>query len=135
MIPSWVGENNYTDVPFLNKGTDTNGWDCYQLCKYLSRKHFDKRLPDVTSYINANDPDEVINTIREQVLNWVPVEKPKLGDVILFKFRGYPVHCGFVLDNVWMIHVMENCMTAVEKYKQFPWNQRYDSAYRYTSKN
>lgn len=132
MIPAWIQENSYTDVPYLNLGRDPRGWDCYGLVTYISQKHFGKILPDVHTYMNACDHSDVINTINSQLVAWKKVVTPESGGVLLFNFRGHPVHCAMVLDHQWMLHVQKNCLTAVEDYTQQKWIQRYDGAYTYT---
>ena len=133
-IPLWLEADKITDIQYLSRGVDPLiGLDCYTLCVYLSLKYLGRVLPPVTSYINADNPEETKHTIREQVKRWTLVYNPELGDIILLKYHGFYCHCGFVLDDRHMVHTTKASGTTVSEYNEFPWDQKSGKIYRYSA--
>lgn len=118
MVPArWIG------IPYLNRGSDFAGCDCWGLAWLFHREVLGQEIPRYEGYANASDPDEVSARIRAGWEGWQPVALPDvvLGDVLALRLGRHPVHVGIVINQTWMLHILEGRNSCLERYTQGMW--------------
>lgn len=120
-------------VPYLDKGRDLRGWDCYGLYRWLVHEYFGIALPSyVEEYASAES--EEVNTAftvnRPTVTEPVAAGDEREGDVVVFCIGGVPWHCGYVIASGTMLHARKGCDTVIEQYRTLQWNKRIEGIYR-----
>ena len=115
-------------VPFLDRGRERSGWDCWGMLHALFLKVFSIRLPD-DSTLSCQDIKEVSRRLAEGARAWVEVprgsERP--GDVLMIR----PCHVGVVLGQRRMLHCREGAGTCIDRYDSAIWRQRISGIYRH----
>lgn len=114
-MDAWVAD--YVGIPFLIRGRDREGVDCYGLCRLVLEERFHKRLPDFKSYQSLEDRQFIALLIdaNKPTIDARQVEMPLPGDLVLLHFYGLPIHIGIYVGSGHMLHVMKGCDTAVER--------------------
>ena len=73
----------------------------------------------------------VARVMEDEREKWERVEKPIVFDVILLRFSEYVWHCGVIIGNKKMIHVMTGINSCIENYNSITWRQRVAEFRRY----
>ena len=124
----------YVGIPFVNKGRNRSGCDCWGLVRLIYKEKFNTDLPDYLDYETALDSVAIepeITKVKNQ--EWIKIDRPKFGDVVLLNVTGLPVHVGIVLLDKTMIHCITGAGTVIEKYNSLKWKDRIDGFYRHSS--
>lgn len=102
--------SKYIHIPYKSHGRDFDGCDCYGLVRLVLKEEFGKELPDFWDYTSAEDGTSVQEIILEgtPLVNAERKEKPEIGDIVLFTFRGYTSHMGLYVGNNMILHVIKN---------------------------
>lgn len=125
--------SKYLRVPFLDKGRDLNGWDCFGLYRYLLAELHGIVLPSYTEvYSGAAAEDAPVAIALWLPRCWVrvPPHEARQGDGIVFCIGGVPWHCGYVIEPGKMLHARKGCDTAIESYTSALWRSRTEGIYR-----
>jgi cell wall-associated NlpC family hydrolase len=132
-VPFWAG--HYIGLPFKDHGRDRDGLDCWGLVRLVLAEQFSLALPSYTrEYERTTQVANISKLIeRELALIWSPVEKTEaqLGDIIILRMRGKPMHVGLVLDDEHMLHIEPGINSAIERYTSPRWSERIFGFYRY----
>lgn len=131
-VPIWAG--HYIGLPFLAHGRDRLGVDCWGLVRLALAEQFGLALPSfATAYKDTRDAASISAVIAQETLSWRAVEagEEKLGDVIVLRLRGQPLHVGLVLGDRLMLHVERGIDSAIERYDRPQWHHRIFGFYRY----
>ena len=107
-------------VPFLDRGRDYDGWDCWGLvvCCYRDVSNID--LPMHDAYDTVSDHRAVNRLIVEGVKSWSKAVKAEAGNVACIFRRGLPLHCGVMLPGGRRIlHCEEKVGTVHEPIERF----------------
>lgn len=119
-------------VPFVDKGRDRSGWDCWGLCVCAYREVFGIELPRLDGEYDGAKSRSVPELVRrERQTAWKAVRLPVPGDVIVLRIRGHPWHCGLCIGGGQMLHVTVGVETCVERYNAPNWAKRIDGFWRY----
>lgn len=91
--------DRFVGIPFVDRGRDFDGVDCWGLVRLVYDRAFGIRLPCFSeSYESANDRRMVADLIDEgRGSPWRPVIVPKTGDVAVIRRGGLPTHVGVVV--------------------------------------
>lgn len=54
----------------------------------------------------------------------------KEGDIVFFRFKGYPSHAGFMVDRHKFIHILDKDMVRLDYLGKHPWKTRFWGAVR-----
>ena len=99
--------NKYIGLPFRHHGRDFDGVDCYGLVRLVLSEEFDVHLPDYWAYEDANDMNKIDSMFDEYLpIHTQRVEAPEVGNIVLFKFRGYTSHIVIYDGDGKVLHVM-----------------------------
>jgi probable lipoprotein NlpC len=105
-------------VPFLDKGRDWSGWDCWGLVGQVYRLCCGLELPDERDRSYRN-PEVALATLlvgaRQYLI--IPYGRERPLDVLLFR----PCHAGVVVRRGWMVNAREGRGTLVERYDGLLW--------------
>jgi len=126
--------SKYLRVPYLDKGRDLRGWDCYGLYRWLLAEYHGISLPSYTEVYDSADSAETCGAAlalhRPSHTSPVPFGDEREGDGIVFCIGGVPWHCGYVISPGIMLHARKGCDTAIERYTATQWIRRIEGIYR-----
>ncbi len=131
-IPIWAGR--YIGLPFKDHGRLRDGLDCWGLVRLVMAEQWGQALPSFSAnYTRTSDIKNISRIIAEEALHWTPVRRgdEKLGDVIVLRMQGHPLHVGLVLGDFSMLHIERGVNSAIEKYTSARWAERIYGIYRY----
>lgn len=131
-VPIWAGR--YIGLPFAEHGRDRAGLDCWGLVRLVMGEQFAVALPGFNAdYKNTSDCDGIAALVEREAMFWrdIPSGAERLGDVIVLRLKGKPVHVGLVLGDGQMLHVEQGVDSAIEKYTTPRWKDRIHGFYRY----
>lgn len=133
-LPSWIAQ--YVGIPYRALGRDRDGCDCWGLLAMIYREQFGRDLPDYNNqrWTKGADANAVGSGAATYASQFVPVPfgEEALGDGVLLRMRGHPLHVGLVLAPGWMLHTHESADSCVESYERFIWKNRVIGIYRYS---
>lgn len=124
----------YLRVPFLSRGRDLRGWDCYGLYRYLMAERHGIVLPSYAEAYKADDDAQgialAIGTFRP--VGWAAVApgEAQMGDGVVLRIAGQPWHCGYVIEPGIMLHARRGAGTCIESYTAPLWEKRLEGIYR-----
>ena len=119
----------YFNIPYEDLGRDMLGCDCYGLVYILMKAELGKRIPILSGYDSANDMSlsRYIEVSSAQVDSWLVVDKPRKGDVAVFRHNGLLQHVAFMLDDTNFIEMTRDKGVQVSQITRS--NIRYNLAY------
>lgn len=134
-LPQWIGR--YIDVPFKTHGRDKDGCDCWGLVRLVFKEQFDIDLPDhaegyeTATSLSSDDIGAVI--AAESAARWRLIGKAqaRVGDVIVLRTKGHPLHVGMIVGGGMMLHVIRGANSVVECYDGIRWKSRIYGFYRH----
>jgi cell wall-associated NlpC family hydrolase len=130
MMPDWVAL--YVGIPYVDHGAHAQGADCWGLYRLIQSEQFGRQVPEI-AYLSADDVHEVQGHIKREQghSRWVEVSSPVVGDLVLLRIAGHPVHLGCVVDEGTMIHTLKGHAAAIESYQGPKWQKRVAGFYRW----
>ncbi len=116
-------------VPFKPHCYDYNGWDCWGLVVMAYQELYNIDLPRYNKqYNNIEEKIQLFklfdNGKKEQ---WVQIDVPIPGDVVIVYQSGIPIHIGLVYNKDKILHVKKGVETCLQRIKDF----RIEGFYRY----
>lgn len=123
----------YLGIPYKSKGRDFSGCDCWGLVVLFYKNEFNVDLPSYDRwYVDVENLEVLDYTVtNNRATLYEEVKEPKYGDIVLFRIKGYVVHCGIVLNNNMFLHNFYGTNSCIESITSFKWNKRIDGFYRY----
>lgn len=134
-IPIWVG--HYIGLPFKEHGRDRKGVDCWGLVRLVMAEQFDISLPSyATHYDSTTREDQLAPLIEEERKWWIPIkpDDARLGDVVVLRMRGQPIHVSLVIEPGRMLHAEIGIGSVLDSYQNARWSLRVTGFYRYGAK-
>jgi len=135
MLPPWVAR--YVGIPFVEHGrTPAEGLDCWGLCRLVWKEHFGIEVPSYTeTYRTTREGEEVARALRSELpaTPWrtIPRAEARLGDGLLFRLAGYPMHVGLFLEGDQFLHADPRAGTVIDRLSAPWWERRLLGVYRY----
>lgn len=137
-LPQWIGR--YIAVPFKTHGRDITGCDCWGLVRLVLKEQYGIDLPDhaegyeTATSLSHEDIGKVI--AAESAARWRQIDKgiARLGDVIILRTKGHPLHIGLVVAPGMMLHVLRGANSVVECFDGVRWKSKIYGFYRHESK-
>src|SRR5574342_380884 len=106
MRPEWAA--TYLNIPFMDRGRDRQGEDCYGLLRLVFQEQRGIVLPSYTEgYATTDDVEEIASLCRGEIaMRWRSVElkDAALFDAIIFRIKGEPIHIGMIVDGQYFLH-------------------------------
>lgn len=106
----------YLRIPYLDKGRDHKGCDCWGLIRLIYKEELDVGLPSYGD-ISAHDAMRITRAVKEgsevpNIGRWRdlnPTDKMSPFDIVLMKWIGSKVagHIGIVTDDFKLLHTEE----------------------------
>ena len=127
--------SKYLFVPYVDKGRDMAGWDCFGLYRFVLQERHGVLVPSYAEqYTDADHGTPVIEAHRG---DWQAVQQgdEREGDGIVFTLAGQPLHCGYVIERGTMLHSIKGRGTCIERYTSPGWAKRIEGLYRWTTTN
>ena len=142
--PSWAAE--YIGIPFLERGRDRAGCDCWGLVRLVLAERFGIEMPSYAGdYQTVADHGRLADLIDHGRTNiWDEVWSPYLssvlcplttapGDLVLLRLHGLPIHVGVVAARGWMLHVEAKVDSVLERFDGMEWRNRVFGVYRHAA--
>lgn len=120
---------SYLSVPYHHQGRIRAGLDCIGLAIAVCR---DLELGNFDFQAYSREPDGV-TLLREIEKICTPVERYQPGDLLTFRIRRLPQHCGIATDlmgELGLIHAYQSLGQVAEHALTDWWVERIVAAYR-----
>ena len=138
--PMWV--RYYIGIPFKENGYTREGTNCWGLICLVLKERFGIILPHHDEYYYAGRGDaRRASAVLERDLSgivedqWYAIDyklrRFKLGDVIILRLLGRPLHIALCVSSTHMIHQEEGCNSVCEEILSPLWSSRIHSVYRH----
>jgi len=120
----------YVGIEYCASNEFGNGLSCWELVELVMREQFRLTPPKVEFKGSSQEAKPVF--IRE-LKNWQEVKsgQEKAGDLVLFNMLNIYSHCGIVVKEKTMLHVIENRNATIERYDTHGWKNRIIGFYRW----
>ena len=126
--------NSYIGIPYMDRGRDRDGVDCWGLVQLWYREQLNIEVDDyLYAYTAAADFESVSDAIKKHKAEWQPVDDPEFGDVLVFKIAGYPMHVGIKMKGDDFLHAFQGTQSCLERLSDIAWNRRLHEVYRWAS--
>lgn len=121
--------NRAITVPFMDRGRDFDGWDCWGLVLNAYWHVYGINLPDqLTEYSNTRQIRKISRLLQAGAASeqWVqvPESDAEAMDVVFMALRGLPCHVGLVITKGCMLHTEVDRGCVIEKWGRAPWRGR-----------
>lgn len=118
-------------IPYRERGRTTEGVDCWGLVCLFHRK-LGVDIPDyLATYKSSSDMEGVGEAITEQKQNWLKVDEPEFGDVLVFNICGFPCHVGVYIGSGDFMHSFNGTDVCIERLGSLSWSRRLLETYRW----
>lgn len=119
-------------IPYKNHGRDLAGLDCWGLVMVASRELYGVEVPDYNGYADSCNGTQVA-PLFDARKDWqfFKTTEANIGDVIVVRLAGYPVHAGIYTGDDFMLHTLHGCNSCLVRISSHSWRQRIEGAYRW----
>jgi cell wall-associated NlpC family hydrolase len=132
-LPSWL--SRYVGLPYRHGGRSLDGLDCLGLVQLVWQEQFGVPLPpyDGPRWGLCRNREDIGAAAVAYAKSFVTIPKgeEQLGDGILIRTRGLPLHAALVVGDGLMLHIEEGNYSCIARYNSFEWASRIASFYRY----
>lgn len=125
--------SKYRDIPYVSKGRDFRGVDCWGLLYLFYKTELGIDIPSFSSDYRNSDrvAYEKMVECSDHFRGWREVEKPQSMDVALFRI-GPLFHVGvFVQKGKGTLSIMKNGLVELIDPKEILWKDRLKSWWHY----
>lgn len=138
--PIWI--RYYVGIPFKENGYTKEGTNCWGLVYLVCKERLSILLPkhDEYRYCGRQDARRASEVLERDLPNivedqWYAVDirttQYRLGDVIILRLLGRPLHIAICVSSTHMLHQEEGCNSVCEEISSPIWNSRIHSVYRH----
>lgn len=128
--PAWA--EGYVGIPFVERGRDRAGLDCWGLAMLVLAERFGKKsVPDFLDKYHGTRDKSLPAIFVEAIKRWQPVPSPEPGDVVVLKIGGKPWHVGVVIGRNLMLTIDRGTSSVIERIDSARWKGRVDGYYRW----
>lgn len=129
---SWAAA--FVGIPFLDKGRDFDGCDCWGLVRLVHAKHGGNHLPSYAGlYTDAAERKEIAAIVAREAVSplWEPVTEPRQLDILMFRRGRLDAHAAIFLQPGLMLHMVEEDCAKIEPFNSGFWSTRLTGTYRW----
>lgn len=128
--------NDYVGIPFISKGRDIAGADCYGLVRLVYLAELDIELPElVDGYEDTKDRENMAGLVADKALltgfTQVDFDNRQPFDVFVMRHAGHNCHLSLVVDNNRMLHSESGKGSTIELYNRPHIKPRIKEVWRY----
>lgn len=127
--------DRYVGLPYLDRGRDLAGVDCYGLLRLVYAEILGIELPSYADdYRTAADDLAIASLIADELDPWDEVAKggEREGDAVLMRSGRHLRHVGIVADGrARLLHIERGDLSRIERYDLGPLAHRVAGFYRY----
>lgn len=123
----------YLGIPYVERGRDRDGVDCYGLVFLIYREVLGIELPRYEGAPDWRELEAVEAMLDDRLTEWIEVPKRdvRFGDVIVTRYQGRR-HIGISLGGSSYFHA-GGCGTTNEDLGRAFWNRRVEGCYRHAA--
>lgn len=123
----------YVGIPYVNKGRDRRGIDCWGIVRLVLGEVFHVQLPSYDdTYRDGEDWEAIGHAVRAGLLDgWQRTEQPRAGDLLILRIAMRPWHCALMLDSMHFLHAAPGDSTVIERLDTPRWARRIEGIYRH----
>lgn len=114
----WV--NKYINIPYINKGRNFDGADCWGLIRIVYKDELNIDLPSYGE-VSSDDLAKVHRKIEDVSEKWIEVTKEDIEpfDICVMRASGKRIvcHVGLVIDKKRILHVENKINSAIVELK------------------
>lgn len=133
-LPGWVAQ--YVGLPYLPGGRDRAGIDCWGLYSLVMAEQWGMRLPpyEGPTWGSGAGGRGIAKAAQEYASQFtaIPEAEARVGDAILLRTFGMPIHLGMVVGRGLMLHAEEYQNSVIARYNSPQWASRIVSFFRWT---
>jgi hypothetical protein len=122
----------YIGIPYVEKGRDETGLDCYGLVRLIYKNEYKIDLPSFSTEYTQTDTARIEELIAQYKEGWEQTEEPVVGSIVLFRVFGNESHIGVVVSPTHFIHVRENKDSVIESLTSTSWARRRVGYFNYS---
>lgn len=124
--------NKYIGIPFLDKGRDTHGIDCWGLVRLVYKQEYNIDLPNFSTEYEADDTERMRDLIAQYKEGWEQIEAPTEGCIVLFNIMGVESHIGVAISSTHFLHARDGRDSAIEALDSTGWKKRITGYFKYS---
>jgi sulfur carrier protein ThiS len=124
----------YIGIPYVEKGRDETGVDCYGLVRLIYKNELQIDLPSFSAEYTQTDTARIEELIAQYKEGWEQTDEPVVGSIVLFRVFGNESHVGVVVSPTHFIHVRENQDSVIESLTSTSWARRKVGYFNYSEK-
>lgn len=126
--------NKYIGIPYVDKGRDTAGSDCWGLVRLVYKEELNIELPSFFSDYTVSDTDRIYELMSQYKEGWEQLSLPSDKSVVLFKILGKVSHIGVMINEHQFLHTKRNQDSSIESINNPKWANRVAGFFKYTEK-
>jgi len=131
MIANWA--KNYIGIPYKEACWGPEYYDCWGLIVLIYKNEFDIDIhKNMIMYVDKRDK---VDRLLEYVSSWTNIDKPEIGDGILFLIASKLPHCGVYIGDNKMLHTIDGISSCIQRIDNHRWKSRFEGYYRYSQSN
>lgn len=107
----------YVGLPFVERGRDREGVDCWGLLRLVYAECFGIVLPSFSeAYATVEDGEALAGLIGGNLSPWREIQPPtvRLGDGVLMMLGGLPRHIGIYAGRGLVLHIERSSGSILE---------------------
>lgn len=119
--------DEFVGLPWLDRGRDRSGLDCWGLLSIVYAERFGIELPSFRDdYMTVADGDAVVALLEGRREGWTEISEgtEQAGDVLLMSVGGRPRHVGVVVGGERVLHIEPGAGSIIESYRSFRLRRR-----------
>ena len=129
-VPAWAAD--YVGIPFLERGRDRAGCDCWGLVRLVLAERFGVAVPSYAGdYARVSDHARLAELVEGGRPGFAEAAERQPGDVVLLRLRGLPIHVGLIVAPRWMLHSTRTTGSVLDRYGGLTWKNRIVGVYRH----
>ena len=142
-LPAWAAQ--YIGIPFSECGYGMpDGYNCWTLARAIQWEQYAVPMPKYDVYTSTKGEEnktKIDQAIHEGITYWTDVTKEwheinyiSEGALIFFRLERYGLHVGTILNEEFMIHVLENIDVSLCRYATNIWKPRTIGMFQHCSR-